>query len=1021
MTAWGVVLRGIRYRAGRSLVVLLLATVATTAAVLVPAYSRAAAQSVLSDGLAAAPTTGTSITVYAEGTAATAPAAHNATGDARAAVTAVLRRHPTLARLLDRPVGGVDTEAVVVGRSVPLATRFAYRDNVCYRLRLVDGECFIEPGEVLVSERTASAHGIAVGDPLTLRLGDARSPGRVHDFTVVGVYTPVDPTDPYWGATAYFGAGGATDGAERIDAVFTGAEDDVRLDGEASVAMRLEYPLRTDAVRLDDVGPLRTEIGSFGLALRGAELDLRTALPATLDAIHADQQAVARTVPVIGVPLVLLCWFVLFLLVASLTEERGPEIALAKLRGFPAGRAARFGLGEVLLLIAVATPLGLAAGLAVVEATARLTLAEGTHAEVRWPVFAAAGVALAAGVLAVLLAGRRTLGRGVLALLRRVPARARWQAGVVEGLVVALAGASLFAAVGDRAAPLALLAPALLAVLAGIVAARLLAIWARLRLRVARRRGRVPALLSAAQLARRPERHRVVVVVTVAVALLAFAATAWDVAAQARHDAAQDSVGAPRVYSVTAAHPRALADAVLTADPSGRSMAVVRTSEPYADGRVELVGVQAQLLPAIAVWRGQDRAAVERIARALRPAAPEPLRVADRVEVVADVAGLAEVPVRFSVVVSAPGEPPRTVSLGQLVAGRHRYQAVAPECRAGCRLLGLAFSRGGSAAAPYAVEVAVHSIGSTDGPLAAGFDAAGRWAARPSSGTVTVQPGTPLRLSVASSTSEDVVVAHVDTPAALPAVLAGPAPTDEPDATEFAFPALADEPQPFTVAQRTPRLPRAGQGLLFDLDYAIRAAERHASLADNTDLRYEVWAADEAPADLGARLVAAGLQVLRAESVDGEVAHLGRRAPALGLRLYLLAGAVAVALAVGVVLLTAYIGVDGRRYELAALRMVGVRRRLLRRGLVREYAALLAMPLAVGFAAGVAGALLMLPGIPLVTVDTPVGELAWRPGPDGVLPLAAAVTVLGVIGTVVVVLRLLGRATPDRLSTGGLR
>src|SRR5690606_9334653 len=145
---------------------------------------------------------------------------------------------PTLARLLDRPVGGVDTEALVTGRAVPLATRFAYRDNVCHRLRLVAGECFIQPGEVLVSERTAAAHSITVGDPLTLRLGDAQQPGRVHNFTVVGVYTPTDPTDPYWGATAYFGAGGATDGAERIDAVFTGAEDDVRLDGEASVAMR---------------------------------------------------------------------------------------------------------------------------------------------------------------------------------------------------------------------------------------------------------------------------------------------------------------------------------------------------------------------------------------------------------------------------------------------------------------------------------------------------------------------------------------------------------------------------------------------------------------------------------------------------------------------------------------------------------------------------------------------------------------------------------------------------------------
>ena len=58
------------------------------------------------------------------------------------------------------------------------------------------------------------------------------------------------------------------------------------------------------------------------------------------------------------------------------------------------------------------------------------------------------------------LTGRRTLARPVLALLRRVPERVGWRAGVAEGAVVALAGASLFAASSDRGSPLALLAPA---------------------------------------------------------------------------------------------------------------------------------------------------------------------------------------------------------------------------------------------------------------------------------------------------------------------------------------------------------------------------------------------------------------------------------------------------------------------------------------------------------------------------------------------------------------------------------
>src|SRR5690606_31550791 len=120
-----------------------------------------------------------------------------------------------------------------------------------------------------------------------------------------------------------------------------------------------------------------------------------------------------------------------------------------------------------------------------------------------------------------------------------------------------------------RSAPLAMVAPAALAVLAGVVTARLVRLWSGVRLRVARRRGRVPALLSAAHLSRRPGSRRVVAVVTVSVALLAFAATAFDVAAQARRDHAVDTVGADRVYRVEAEHPTALLEAVRAVDPDG--------------------------------------------------------------------------------------------------------------------------------------------------------------------------------------------------------------------------------------------------------------------------------------------------------------------------------------------------------------------------------------------------------------------------------------------------------------------
>src|SRR5204863_4110057 len=131
----------------------------------------------------------------------------------------------------------------------------------------------------------------------------------------------------------------------------------------AVLATRLEYPLDTSDIGLDDVTALRDGIDAFSTRVRGDALDVDTSLPSILTDAAADQRAIGRTAPVIAVPLLLLCWFVLFLLVASLIEERAPEIALAKLRGFPAARTTRFGLGEALLLIAAATPAGLLAGL----------------------------------------------------------------------------------------------------------------------------------------------------------------------------------------------------------------------------------------------------------------------------------------------------------------------------------------------------------------------------------------------------------------------------------------------------------------------------------------------------------------------------------------------------------------------------------------------------------------------------------------------------------------------------------
>lgn len=1020
MTWWGLAVRGIRHRPGRSAVVALLAAVAVAAAVMAPGFSRAAQQSVLTDGLASAQPVAAGVTVGATGTAGGNPVAHQPTGDARLTVDTALADLPTLDRVLGTPVGGVDTPVVVSGAAdEPLASRFAYRTGVCAHLTIT-GECPIDAGQALVSERTAEELDIAPGDTVAVAPPQA-SPQTSPEVEVVGTYQPVDAQSPYWGRTVYFAHGGfdPTSGAMRTDAVFTPAETDVQDDPDAVTSLALTYLPDTGAVRLDDVPGLRADLDALHDAVRVADLELDTALPAILDSVAQEQQAISRATPVVAVPLLLLAFFVLFLLVATLTEERGREVALAKLRGYPAGRASRFGLGEVLLLIVAAAPVGVGLGLGLVELASRVALAGGTGVELRAPVLLAAALALAVAALAAVLAGRSTLRRGVLALLRRVPERHGWRAGVGEGMVVALAAASLVAAVSDRTSPLALLAPALLAVVAGIGTARLVRLVAALRFRLARRRGRIPAMLSAAQLSRRPSGRRIVVVVTVAVALLSFAATAWDVAAQARHDHAVDSVGAERVYSVQADHPTALLAAVDQADPDGGAMAVVRSRGQYAGEPVELLAVQSPRLADVTRWRGYDSG---QLAAVLRPAAPEPLELTGDIAVRATVSDPGEQGVRLTALVSSPGQPPAAVSLGTLQAGTGTYRAELPQCVAGqCRLLGLMLGRA-AAAGEFTAGLTVSAIRTDGSTLSARLSDPDAWQlAEPDAAQLSAGPALGVDISGEHSSSGahfgDVVIEHRDSAGTHPAVLAGPAPAEDPEATAFDFPGFSERPEPFSVVDTATRLPRVGErGLLFDLESAVAAAERSVALADST-LTYEVWAGPAASADLAQQLAAAGVVVTGAESLEGTREALGRQAPALSLGLYLLAAGLAVAMALGVVALSGRIGIEHRLYELAALRVAGVRTGLLRRGLLREYAALLGWPLVVGFGTGLLAAALMLPGTPLVETGVPVPAPTYQPA-FGALAVAAAVTAAGLVLAALRALRLPGRATADRLREG---
>src|SRR5262249_1500511 len=228
-------LRGIRYRAGRSLVGFLLALAATAAAVLAPVYARAAQQSVLTDGLRSASADATTLVVAAKGTAPESQSAFLDTNEIRQTVRQALASRPAVADRLERPIAAVDTDTTLTARGNPLAARLAYRDGACAHLRFT-GKCPTEAGQVTISERSAKAHGIAVGDVVTLRQG-SRTAGHEHRFQVVGLYIPKDTAEAYWGRTVYFAAGVDPTGSdERLDAMFTNVQNDIRTERSATLS-----------------------------------------------------------------------------------------------------------------------------------------------------------------------------------------------------------------------------------------------------------------------------------------------------------------------------------------------------------------------------------------------------------------------------------------------------------------------------------------------------------------------------------------------------------------------------------------------------------------------------------------------------------------------------------------------------------------------------------------------------------------------------------------------------------------
>jgi hypothetical protein len=302
----------------------------------------------------------------------------------------------------------------------------------------------------------------------------------------------------------------------------------------------------------------------------------------------------------------------------------------------------------------------------------------------------------------------------------------------------------------------------------------------------------------------------------------------------------------------------------------------------------------------------------------------------------------------FAYVAPLPGTPIAVVDLGELVAGRHLYTSPVA-CPDGCRLVGFEVAKptGGG----FDARLVLHAMYQNDPPApvpGADFVQSGHW--RPpvpeEGGAVPVLTPGPDGLAVDikdPGSGYDASILPVDAALPLPVVSAGrPLPGR--------LGGLDGTVVPTAHAGTVAVLPHLGTaGGLVDMEYAERDSRESGSAIDA-----QVWLTADAPPGLPDRLRAAGLTIVDSQSDVDRAGYLSHQGPGAGLRFHLLAGLLALALAIGALLVVA--AVDRRyRGQLRVLRVQGVPRRALAASVRRGYlgvvlVALLLGPLAAGAA-----------------------------------------------------------------------
>jgi len=1000
-------LRGLLHRWWLSCGVIALTTAAVVAAAIGPIYLSSSMTSLRVDRLAQQSNTNKSMSW------SFVPDAGASWEQIRADVTKATGERVDTTYYPDAQVSWLSKDREIIRQGRPMRWNFETRESACEHLDVASGRCPRAAGEIMVSTIDVERGGLRVGSPVDLGLG--------RPLRVVGSYRLDEPGSAYWfdpvryESTPQQGQPGSSSFVPYTPAPFFVVADQVAALPESTQIVRGDRVLRVphdfDQPTLERLADAaideaeRDPVDVHGGRLGSAD---KTQLGAIRDEIADETDVATRTILPASLSLILVCIIVQFRLVSAAADLRRPEIALHKVRGWSRRRLRAITLTEPLLLLAVGGTLGVLAARPLGSCLASMWLRSGTPAEFSTGALGMTLLVVVASVVATILATRAVAGESLRRQLE--PTSAPPEPGrairVLRLLVVVAAVVTVAVAMTRERSTPSLVDQSMPAVvgLAAAVLATAVTVWAARRLvgHTARQASTV-RFLQARAITRRREGALLVVPVTVALTVSAFAVGVWSTADQWRESASAAEVGADRSYAAPMSAFEAL---TLThrVDPDGDWLMATAYDVMGDDVRIL---VDSPRLPAVASWpdswTGPDT--VDAVADELAPVdAPQVTDGNLSIEATSDLRSGERIYITLSLLTST-GQP-QTVSIGPYPNGRQVRSATVSGCGAGCEVTRMQIGGVSGILTPLEGTIEMGPVkvdGEPRSMLATGDDSVWEAAgdvpgeadididAAPSGLTLAIDSGgEPSALMLEPSGTPDVV----------PVVAGRESPTlgvgADGDSAGHGTPSDVDVERVRT-AEAVPVV--GSTGYMADLSEMVRESPQSWGRAS-----VRILATDDVPDSVVRELERAGVETSDPIRLSEVRSEFDNEAYALSLRLYVLAAAATLTLAVIGLVVSLAVQVRARRRDAAALRVTGVRERAVWLATVLELGAVIAVATAFGTAAGAGAAQVVVRGTRLGTVDvgTPRVLTAIDPGTLGML-------FLGVLAVLIAVSALISR------------